>query len=150
MFRWQPAVGQISFADPPAPSIFFFLMIRRPPRSTLFPYTTLFRSRFAGNSQRRFYFSGHAERPSKHVLPAQSAALRSSCFQFSFCESKLFDRRIPASHSALHASSREKLCVWLCRAGESHHRARNRGLLEIQPRLPAVPRVALEPCAGCE
>src|SRR2546430_12424912 len=26
------------------PSFFFFLMIRRPPRSTLFPYTTLFRS----------------------------------------------------------------------------------------------------------
>src|SRR2546430_9094486 len=27
---------------------FFFLMIRRPPRSTLFPYTTLFRSRSFG------------------------------------------------------------------------------------------------------
>src|SRR5205823_12319952 len=27
---------------------FFFLMIRRPPRSTLFPYTTLFRSRARG------------------------------------------------------------------------------------------------------
>src|SRR5260221_6473737 len=27
-----------------SPSFFFFLMIRRPPRSTLFPYTTLFRS----------------------------------------------------------------------------------------------------------
>src|SRR6266481_7542185 len=27
---------------------FFFLMIRRPPRSTLFPYTTLFRSRRLG------------------------------------------------------------------------------------------------------
>src|SRR2546430_9856347 len=26
------------------PYLFFFLMIRRPPRSTLFPYTTLFRS----------------------------------------------------------------------------------------------------------
>src|SRR5260370_35607267 len=26
------------------PGAFFFLMIRRPPRSTLFPYTTLFRS----------------------------------------------------------------------------------------------------------
>src|SRR5436189_1425542 len=26
------------------PLVFFFLMIRRPPRSTLFPYTTLFRS----------------------------------------------------------------------------------------------------------
>src|SRR2546422_8585593 len=33
--------------------IFFFLMIRRPPRSTLFPYTTLFRSQaiFHGRSQ---------------------------------------------------------------------------------------------------
>src|SRR3712207_7641213 len=28
--------------------LFFFLMIRRPPRSTLFPYTTLFRSDRAG------------------------------------------------------------------------------------------------------
>src|SRR5258707_794255 len=28
----------------PRPLAFFFLMIRRPPRSTLFPYTTLFRS----------------------------------------------------------------------------------------------------------
>src|SRR5437868_12133470 len=28
-------------------SFFFFLMIRRPPRSTLFPYTTLFRSHFS-------------------------------------------------------------------------------------------------------
>src|SRR5216683_2126998 len=28
---------------------FFFLMIRRPPRSTLFPYTTLFRSLFNGS-----------------------------------------------------------------------------------------------------
>src|SRR5471030_3421099 len=27
--------------------VFFFLMIRRPPRSTLFPYTTLFRSRYS-------------------------------------------------------------------------------------------------------
>src|SRR2546430_16874283 len=28
--------------------MFFFLMIRRPPRSTLFPYTTLFRSDLTG------------------------------------------------------------------------------------------------------
>src|SRR3989442_6285640 len=33
---FEPAVGNCGF--------FFFLMIRRPPRSTLFPYTTLFRS----------------------------------------------------------------------------------------------------------
>src|SRR5256885_11109213 len=30
---------------------FFFLMIRRPPRSTLFPYTTLFRSRHSSGEQ---------------------------------------------------------------------------------------------------
>src|SRR5690242_17390041 len=33
-------------------SDFFFLMIRRPPRSTLFPYTTLFRSRRRKSSTR--------------------------------------------------------------------------------------------------
>src|SRR3954449_8396803 len=35
-----------AWSQRPAPSLsvfFFFLMIRRPPRSTLFPYTTLFR-----------------------------------------------------------------------------------------------------------
>src|SRR6266536_4458323 len=32
---------------------FFFLMIRRPPRSTLFPYTTLFRSRPQPRKDRR-------------------------------------------------------------------------------------------------
>src|SRR6266516_6426734 len=32
---------------------FFFLMLRRPPRSTLFPYTTLFRSRRGCRRRRR-------------------------------------------------------------------------------------------------
>src|SRR3712207_7649540 len=32
--------------------VFFFLMIRRPPRSTLFPYTTLFRSARRASWQR--------------------------------------------------------------------------------------------------
>src|ERR1051326_9315607 len=32
---------------------FFFLMIRRPPRSTLFPYTTLFRSEHEDQQDRR-------------------------------------------------------------------------------------------------
>src|SRR5690348_18045401 len=36
----------LSGADPLSRRV-FFLMIRRPPRSTLFPYTTLFRSVFA-------------------------------------------------------------------------------------------------------
>src|SRR5690348_18016811 len=44
-------------------SFFFFLMIRRPPRSTLFPYTTLFRSR------RRHW-------PAPRRVPPESAAER--------------------------------------------------------------------------
>src|SRR2546430_16197431 len=35
----------VSVPSSTANLFFFFLMIRRPPRSTLFPYTTLFRSR---------------------------------------------------------------------------------------------------------
>src|SRR5438309_9339539 len=41
-------------------SSFFFLMIRRPPRSTLFPYTTLFRSH---SVPRRAGFRGASEFP---------------------------------------------------------------------------------------
>src|SRR3989449_5408530 len=45
---------------------FFFLMIRRPPRSTLFPYTTLFRSRHvAADGARRAEAQRHAEVPSQ-------------------------------------------------------------------------------------
>src|SRR2546430_5388409 len=39
--------------------LFFFLMIRRPPRSTLFPYTTLFRS------GRVAHLVGHPARPDR-------------------------------------------------------------------------------------
>src|SRR2546426_11646533 len=47
---------------------FFFLMIRRPPRSTLFPYTTLFRSLVRGEfcRQRR---QSQRHRPSSHSQP---------------------------------------------------------------------------------
>src|SRR2546422_10842437 len=44
-------------------SIFFFLMIRRPPRSTLFPYTTLFRSEVGLPVTPR---AEHAERAEHH------------------------------------------------------------------------------------
>src|SRR2546422_4396946 len=40
--------------------MFFFLMIRRPPRSTLFPYTTLFRS-LANRESYRASAAGAAE-----------------------------------------------------------------------------------------
>src|SRR5436305_3384204 len=48
------------------PSLFFFLMIRRPPRSTLFPYTTLFRSRArARHATGRRLWHGHGS--ARHV-----------------------------------------------------------------------------------
>src|SRR3712207_9214483 len=51
-------------------------MIRRPPRSTLFPYTTLFRSRTVGESQAP-EVSGTKQRsdPSESRRPRRSAAL---------------------------------------------------------------------------
>src|SRR5258705_12129048 len=42
----------LGYASPFSFFFFFFLMIRRPPRSTLFPYTTLFRSHDSGDALR--------------------------------------------------------------------------------------------------
>src|SRR5687768_18195863 len=60
---------------------FFFLMIRRPPRSTLFPYTTLFRSsaisagqipppireRLGGGTHQRLVFAASQDRKSTRL-----------------------------------------------------------------------------------
>src|SRR5256885_15278232 len=65
--------------------VFFFLMIRRPPRSTLFPYTTLFRSLVAGH-----------RRPARQ--PARSGAA---------------GRRLPRSEE--HTSELQSPCNLVCR-----------------------------------
>src|ERR1039457_841948 len=53
---------------------FFFLMIRRPPRSTLFPYTTLFRSRHdqRGHLYRGSHVDGNHHRSEEHTSELQS------------------------------------------------------------------------------
>src|SRR6202521_5657188 len=56
---------------------FFFLMIRRPPRSTLFPYTTLFRSSWRSGGDRgmpagRGNFFSRNERSEEHTSELQS------------------------------------------------------------------------------
>src|SRR2546427_2530159 len=57
------------------PSFFFFLMIRRPPRSTLFPYTTLFRSCGRVLREARRAAAVHAHwAPGLHALAAWIAA----------------------------------------------------------------------------
>src|SRR3989442_6958480 len=64
-------------------SFFFFLMIRRPPRSTLFPYTTLFRSqswcgcrygarRFPGRGRSTCSRRPHRPRSEEHTSELQS------------------------------------------------------------------------------
>src|SRR5258708_21854318 len=56
-------------------SLFFFLMIRRPPRSTLFPYTTLFRSRIREPSRPPVWQSCSSTAPSS---PGSRRTLRGS------------------------------------------------------------------------
>src|SRR5262245_65916162 len=51
MFTYLLLVSVIRFFCLPYVLFFFFLMIRRPPRSTLFPYTTLFRSHRAADRE---------------------------------------------------------------------------------------------------
>src|SRR6266478_9157775 len=58
---------------------FFFLMIRRPPRSTLFPYTTLFRSPGRRSRRRVTVAVGTtiADRPPHRSVRARWSSLRS-------------------------------------------------------------------------
>src|SRR3712207_8739692 len=83
-------------------SLFFFLMIRRPPRSTLFPYTTLFRSHEGRRDalQERAVRDAHREaragdrgddlldhvqhHPSRHLPDRKSTRLNSSHANISY------------------------------------------------------------------
>src|SRR3989442_15414579 len=56
---------------------FFFLMIRRPPRSTLFPYTTLFRSS-APTGSRSWVSRERVSAPGRPQQPVQNAEDRKS------------------------------------------------------------------------
>src|SRR5712664_4364174 len=80
-----------------ARTFFFFLMIRRPPRSTLFPYTTLFRS----HAPQRRSISDRRRRPPDvgRRRDRKSTRLNSSHDQLSyavFCLKKKKTRRCAA------------------------------------------------------
>src|SRR3989449_1060650 len=64
-------LGSATGGEPVVPlsQVFFFLMIRRPPRSTLFPYTTLFRSRVT------LPWAGLLSLVAVRVLPSASVSL---------------------------------------------------------------------------
>src|SRR5438309_4207248 len=100
-------------------------MMRRPPRSTLFPYTTLFRSRCAGNARARISASlelqggepvrrrDHPRHPGGHAMgDRKSTRLNSSHSSISyavFCLKKKKD--VAATRSALHeCAEAETVC----------------------------------------
>src|SRR2546430_13630111 len=56
--------------------LFFFLMIRRPPRSTLFPYTTLFRSdHLLGRGDLRRLLGRQRPLPAEHLRLERAAVV---------------------------------------------------------------------------
>src|SRR4030042_4257081 len=74
----------------------FFLMIRRPPRSTLFPYTTLFRSQPSRARRKSAPSAGHGKRSSAKGRDRKSTRLNSSHGYISyavFCLKKTTHRR---------------------------------------------------------
>src|SRR2546425_8161299 len=76
--------------------LFFFLMIRRPPRSTLFPYTTLFRSVFP-----------------LHLLPRQRSRHRNVAVEVVGVRRPHARHRPPRSEE--HTSELQSLAYLVCR-----------------------------------
>src|SRR2546426_7828235 len=76
-------------------AFFFFLMIRRPPRSTLFPYTTLFRSQPTRNRSNR------AASPCRDMPPDKQQHI---CFRQSSLD---ILRGLQAEHRNFHKRDRK-------------------------------------------
>src|SRR2546430_11249852 len=74
---------------------FFFLMIRRPPRSTLFPYTTLFRSRFTS------VYDTHRNRRVPRFQPETTAAVPPILLGSWHCQRDRKSTRLNSSHSQI-------------------------------------------------
>src|SRR2546430_11749631 len=99
--------------------VFFFLMIRRPPRSTLFPYTTLFRSR-APERRHLLWHTHHVEQRVREREPQKrqdrkSTRLNSSHSQISYAVFCLKKKKEPANNIVCDIP----LLVQLCHMFES-------------------------------
>src|SRR5256885_8006081 len=83
-------------------------MIRRPPRSTLFPYTTLFRShQLRGFFSKRHVDQSHGERAISIVAAADGQMSMSGRIQ------RIYQRQ--ASRSEEHTSELQSPCNLVCR-----------------------------------
>src|SRR2546430_12486223 len=86
---------------------FFFLMIRRPPRSTLFPYTTLFRSLAAEAPRASCWPATSSVYSSPFTGDRKSTRLNSSHSQISYAVFCLKKKKKPL---ILSQSSDRRLC----------------------------------------
>src|SRR6476620_11877991 len=82
---------------------FFFLMIRRPPRSTLFPYTTLFRSHLPRPQGRRHRLRAPlpSQRSEEHTSELQSR-------QYLVCRLLLEKKKKKTQN---HLDLKKKMCI---------------------------------------
>src|SRR2546428_2376782 len=90
---------------------FFFLMIRRPPRSTLFPYTTLFRSSFpSGQPTCTIRIDGQEVTaiPGEAIL---RAAQRAGFTVPTLCDDEKLDRKSTRLNSSHDQTSYAVLCL---------------------------------------
>src|SRR5256885_4058457 len=95
---------------------FFFLMIRRPPRSTLFPYTTLFRSKAAGTGHvHRRASRGCGSRRGHPRIPRKCRVLPRGSNSDPEGSSPQSGRRDRCGRSEEHTSELQSPCNLVCR-----------------------------------
>src|SRR2546422_1681372 len=88
-------------------------MIRRPPRSTLFPYTTLFRSRFG--EDRQCHGSHTAFRPARSETQAPGRRERADLFRDIRCDVSDWTPPCVAMRSEEHTSELQSRLHLVCR-----------------------------------
>src|ERR1051326_1463407 len=102
----------------------FFLMIRRPPRSTLFPYTTLFRSGSAGERRRILgdLFARATDPEAAFVRRLRSEEHTSELQSHSFISYAVFFFNDPAPTEIYTLSLHDALPIWLGRRAQTDPR----------------------------
>src|SRR3712207_8026562 len=89
-------------------------MIRRPPRSTLFPYTTLFRSPMASSTCDRLTFPDEQAEPEDRATPARSKAINAvSALRPGMAKAKVLGNR--SARSEEHTSELQSRQYLVCR-----------------------------------
>src|SRR5258705_3423857 len=90
---------------------FFFLMIRRPPRSTLFPYTTLFRSGRYNGTRRNPYNEIECGDHYSRAMAGWSVLEALGGFRYDALQERIRDRKSTRLNSSHLSISYAGLCL---------------------------------------